>query len=73
MSAAPLPGYHEAAALVAARAAELARRRPSVERVQLGCAAGRVLAQVIAADQDVHGIIFDSQSRNLFYDTWIGK
>jgi molybdopterin molybdotransferase len=52
MSAAPLPGYHEAAALVAARAAELARCRPSVERVQLGCAAGRVLAQVIAADQD---------------------
>jgi peptide/nickel transport system substrate-binding protein len=32
-----------------------------------------VPSQVIAADQDVHGIIFDSQSRNLFYDTWIGK
>jgi peptide/nickel transport system substrate-binding protein len=32
-----------------------------------------VPSQVIAADQDVHGIIFDAQSRNLFYDTWIGK
>jgi peptide/nickel transport system substrate-binding protein len=32
-----------------------------------------VPSQVIAADQDVHGIIFDAQSRNLFYDTWLGK
>jgi peptide/nickel transport system substrate-binding protein len=32
-----------------------------------------VPSQVIAADQDVHGIVFDAQSRNLFYDTWIGK
>jgi peptide/nickel transport system substrate-binding protein len=32
-----------------------------------------VPSQVIAADPDVHGIIFDAQSRNLFYDTWIGK
>jgi peptide/nickel transport system substrate-binding protein len=32
-----------------------------------------VPSQVIAADQDVHCIIFDAQSRNLFYDTWIGK
>jgi peptide/nickel transport system substrate-binding protein len=29
-------------------------------------------AQVIAANKDVHGIIFDAQSRNLFYNTWIG-
>ncbi|MGD0559337.1 MAG: ABC transporter substrate-binding protein [Streptosporangiaceae bacterium] len=32
-----------------------------------------VPSQVIAADQDVHGIVFDAQSRNLFYGTWIGK
>jgi peptide/nickel transport system substrate-binding protein len=32
-----------------------------------------VPSQVIAADKDVHGIVFDAQSRNLFYDTWIGK
>lgn len=32
-----------------------------------------VPSQVIAADKDVHGIIFDAQSRNLFYDTWIGN
>jgi peptide/nickel transport system substrate-binding protein len=32
-----------------------------------------VPSQVIAADQDVHGIVFDAQSRNLFYDAWIGK
>jgi molybdopterin molybdotransferase len=51
MSAAPLPGYHEAAALVAARAAQLAPR-PERERVALADAAGLVLAQVIAADQD---------------------
>ena len=30
-------------------------------------------AQVIAANKSVHGIIFDAQSRNLFYDTWISK
>jgi peptide/nickel transport system substrate-binding protein len=32
-----------------------------------------VPSQVIAANKDVHGIVFDAQSRNLFYDTWIGK
>lgn len=30
-------------------------------------------AQVIAANKDVHGIVFDAQSRNLFYGTWIAK
>jgi molybdopterin molybdotransferase len=48
----PLPSYQQAADLVAARAAELAKQRPRSERVQLGAAAGRVLAQVIVADQD---------------------
>lgn len=32
-----------------------------------------VPSQVIAANKDVHGIVFDAQSRNLFYGTWIGK
>ncbi len=49
---APLPSYEQAAELVAARAAELAQRRPSAERVELGAAAGRVLAGAICADQD---------------------
>ena len=30
-------------------------------------------AQVIAANKDVHGIVFDAQSRNLFYNTYISK
>jgi molybdopterin molybdotransferase len=54
-SAPPIPGllgYQEAAAIVAAHAAQRARHRPSVERVQLAVATGRVLAQAICADQD---------------------
>ena len=38
--------------MVAAHAAEWARRRPTVERVELGKAAGRVLAKPICADRD---------------------
>jgi molybdopterin molybdotransferase len=47
-----LPSYDEAAALVAAYAAQLGRSRPSAERVDLGRAAGRVLAQPLFADRD---------------------
>src|SRR5215469_2361617 len=46
-----LPTYGEAAAIVAARAAELARQ-PCSERVDLGHAAGRVLATSVRADRD---------------------
>ena len=46
-----LPSYAEAAAIVAACAAELARE-PSSERVDLGGAAGRVLAAPLYADRD---------------------
>jgi len=49
---APLPGYEQAAELVAAFAADLGRARPSAERVELGAAAGRVLARAIRADRD---------------------
>ncbi len=47
-----MPSYGEAAALVAARAARLGRFRPGVERIELGQAAGRILAQSLAADRD---------------------
>ena len=47
-----LPSYDQAAALVAACAAQLARSRPLAERVELGQAAGRVLAQPLFADRD---------------------
>jgi molybdopterin molybdotransferase len=47
-----LPSYGEAAALVAACAAQLGRLRPPVERVDLGWASGRVLAQPLFADRD---------------------
>ncbi len=47
-----LPSYDEAAALVAAYAAELSQLRPSVERVELGRAPGRVLARPLSADRD---------------------
>jgi peptide/nickel transport system substrate-binding protein len=30
-------------------------------------------AQVIAANKKVHGIVFDAQSRNLFYNTYLSK
>jgi molybdopterin molybdotransferase len=48
----PLPSYQQASGLVAGLAAQLALALPSAERVELGAAAGRVLAQPIRADQD---------------------
>src|SRR5580704_11120029 len=50
MSAA-LPSYDEAAAIVAERAAEFARR-PETERVELEEAGGRILAEALHADRD---------------------
>jgi molybdopterin molybdotransferase len=47
-----LPGYDEAAELVAAYCSRLARLRPLPEPVSLGQAAGRVLAQPLCADRD---------------------
>ena len=47
-----LPSYEEAAALVAAYAAQLARFRPVLERVDAGRAPGRVLARPLSADRD---------------------
>ncbi len=47
-----LLGYDQASSLVAAYAIQLGRRRRSAERVELGLAAGRVLAQPLCADQD---------------------
>jgi molybdopterin molybdotransferase len=47
-----LPSYEEAAAQVAAYAGQLGRLRPSVERVELGRAPGRVLARPLVADRD---------------------
>jgi molybdopterin molybdotransferase len=49
-----LPSYDQAAALVAACAAQLGQLGPpaSVERVELVAAAGRVLAQPLCADRD---------------------
>jgi molybdopterin molybdotransferase len=47
-----LPSYDEAAELVAAYAAKLARLRPGVERVRLNQALGRVLAEPLRADAD---------------------
>lgn len=49
-----LPGYEQAAALVAAYAARLAALRPwlAAERVALGAAQGRVLARPLCADRD---------------------
>ena len=44
--------FDEASALVAAYAAKCARRRPSVERIALARAAGRVLAEPLRADSD---------------------
>ena len=51
MSAA-VPSYEEAAALVAAYAAQLGSIHASVERVELGHSQGRVLAQPLCADRD---------------------
>jgi molybdopterin molybdotransferase len=47
-----LPGYDEAAALVAGYAARLRRFRPAEERVELALSTGRVLARPILADMD---------------------
>ncbi len=47
-----LPSYDDAAALVAAYAAKLASHRPASERVPLGRALGRVLAEPLRADAD---------------------
>ena len=47
-----LPSYDEAAALVAAYAGQLGRMRPSVERVEIGRAPGRILARPLCADRD---------------------
>src|SRR5271165_3583096 len=47
-----LPSYEQAAAMVAAHAAQWDRSRATVERVALGAAAGRVLAKAICADRD---------------------
>jgi molybdopterin molybdotransferase len=57
-----LPSFEQAAALVAAYAAGLGR--PSAERVELGLAAGRVLAQPLCADQDQPP--FDRSTRDGF-------
>src|ERR1017187_3400244 len=48
----PPPSYDEAAALVAAYAAQLGRLRPGGERGELGRAPGRVLARPLCADRD---------------------
>jgi len=47
-----LLSYDQALALVSACATQLARARPSAERVELGRAAGRVLALPLFADRD---------------------
>jgi molybdopterin molybdotransferase len=47
-----LPSYIQTAALVAAHAAQLGGLRPGVERIELGQAAGRILAQPLIADRD---------------------
>jgi molybdopterin molybdotransferase len=47
-----LPSYEEAAELVAAYAVKPGSIPPSVERVELGLAAGRILAQALVADRD---------------------
>jgi molybdopterin molybdotransferase len=49
---AALPGYDEAAALIAGYSAKRARIRLGVERVALADAAGRVLAEPLHADRD---------------------
>ena len=51
-SSTELPGYEQAAAVVARRAAELGLVLPAAERVALGAAAGQVLAQAVLADSD---------------------
>ncbi len=52
LPSAALPGYDEAAALIAGYSAKRARLRPGVELVALEKAAGRVLAEPLHADRD---------------------
>lgn len=47
-----LPSYEDAAALVAAYAADLGCTQPPIHHVNLALALGRVLAQTLEADQD---------------------
>jgi molybdopterin molybdotransferase len=47
-----LPSFDEAAAMVAAYCAHLTRQRPTSDSVELGLAAGRILAKPLCADQD---------------------
>ena len=47
-----LPSYQQAAAIVAARAAQLAHFQPAIEQVSLSDASSRVLAQPLLADAD---------------------
>jgi molybdopterin molybdotransferase len=51
LMSAGLPSYDEAAAIVAERAAEFARR-PETERVELEEASGRILSESLHADRD---------------------
>ena len=59
-----LPSYQEAAAIVAARAAQLAQFQPSIEEVGLGAASSRILAEPIFADHDQPP--FDRSTRDGF-------
>ncbi|MEI9967972.1 MAG: hypothetical protein WDM87_04875 [Terracidiphilus sp.] len=52
LSSAALLSFGEAFAVVAACAAKLARTRPTIERVRLNQALGRVLAEPLRADSD---------------------
>ena len=63
-SSAPIPGYAEAAALVAAYAAGLSSFSPAVESVGLDNARGRVLARPVIADLDQPP--FDRSTRDGF-------
>jgi molybdopterin molybdotransferase len=47
-----LPGYEQAAEMVASRAAALRRTEPARERIDLHASAGRILAQPLHADRD---------------------
>jgi peptide/nickel transport system substrate-binding protein len=57
----------------AARAAATAKAQQLILQKDALVAPVYVPSQVIAASKDVHGIVMDSLSRALFYDTWIGK
>lgn len=48
-----LPGYAEAASLIAKHAAQLRSQSPRMEQVPLGAALGRVLAQPVRADRNM--------------------